>query len=88
MTTTKEIVPLDGRIRGDVSERAAMKHGELRWNPATLEWYCVRCGRTSDHLAIQAAKIELSQLIALRQNQMTIPSPNRWSIKFKVTHYR
>jgi len=74
MTTTKEIVPLDGRIRGDVSERAAMKHGELRWNPATLEWYCVRCGRTSDHLAIQAAKIELSQF------DCTPPEPDGNSI--------
>ena len=45
------------------------KHAELRWNPATLEWYCVRCGRTSDHITVQDAEVELNQF------DCTLPQP-------------
>jgi len=38
-----------------------MKHGEIRWNPATQEWFCVRCGRTSDHTAKQDGEGEIEQ---------------------------
>jgi hypothetical protein len=38
-----------------------MKHDELRWNADLEEWYCTRCGRSSDqHLLAEAqAEIEL-----------------------------
>lgn len=39
-----------------------MKHPALRWNPQTQEWFCTRCFRTSDHITIQDAELELSQL--------------------------
>jgi hypothetical protein len=25
----------------------------IRWNPATQEWFCMKCGRTSDHTTEQ-----------------------------------
>jgi len=38
-----------------------MKHETIRWNPATNEWYCSKCGRASDHASDQEAGIELEQ---------------------------
>ena len=38
-----------------------MKHLSVRWNPATSEWYCTSCGRTSDHTSVQEAHVELDQ---------------------------
>jgi hypothetical protein len=36
-----------------------MKHKEIRWNPYTQEWFCVVCGRTSDHVSEADARNEL-----------------------------
>ncbi len=36
-----------------------MKHRNISWNPATQEWFCTKCGRTSDRLAEQDARAEL-----------------------------
>ena len=38
-----------------------MKHLDVRWNPATREWYCTNCGRTSGHTSVQDAHVELDQ---------------------------
>jgi hypothetical protein len=38
-----------------------MKHQNLIWNPRTLEWFCTKCGRTSDHTSVQDAHVELDQ---------------------------
>ncbi|HEX3351484.1 MAG: hypothetical protein ACRD3H_18460 [Terriglobales bacterium] len=38
-----------------------MKHENIRWNPATQEWYCTKCGRTSDHTNELDAHSELEQ---------------------------
>jgi hypothetical protein len=35
------------------------KHLEIRWNPDLQEWFCVRCGRTSDHVVREDAEVEL-----------------------------
>jgi hypothetical protein len=32
---------------------------ELRWNPELQEWFCARCGRTSDHLRKEDANVEI-----------------------------
>jgi hypothetical protein len=34
----------------------------LRWHPAHEEWFCVVCGRTSDHVLKQDAVVELQEL--------------------------
>lgn len=38
-----------------------MKHETLKWNPATGEWFCPACGRTSDHVSVQDAQAELDK---------------------------
>jgi hypothetical protein len=35
-----------------------MKH-EIRWSPELEEWFCVTCGRVSDHLVRQDAQGEM-----------------------------
>lgn len=36
-----------------------MKHQEIQWNAELQEWFCVRCGRTSDHSAREDAQAEM-----------------------------
>ena len=36
-----------------------MRHTEIRWNPELEEWFCIRCGQTSDHLVREDAQAEL-----------------------------
>lgn len=36
-----------------------MRHGEIRWNPELQEWFCVRCGLTSDHTLREDAQAEM-----------------------------
>src|ERR1700730_5869029 len=38
-----------------------MKHENLRWNPGTREWFCAKCGRTSDHANVHDAHKALDQ---------------------------
>lgn len=38
-----------------------MKHPTMVWNSATKEWFCTTCGRTSDHVGEEAARLELVQ---------------------------
>src|SRR5713226_8336492 len=40
---------------------APMKHVTILWNPATQEWFCTKCGRTSDHSNVQYASEELDE---------------------------
>jgi hypothetical protein len=54
-----------------------MKHPELQWNPASKEWFCVRCFKTSDHLCREDAQVELNQSECGTDN---CSKPNAWSI--------
>ena len=38
-----------------------MKHEEIRWNPGNKEWYCIKCGQTSDHIVRDDARRELER---------------------------
>ena len=38
-----------------------MRHPEIRWSPVTKEWFCLKCGRASDHVTKLDAEAELSQ---------------------------
>lgn len=38
-----------------------MKHEKMSWNPATQEWFCTHCGRTSDQASETDASSELEQ---------------------------
>jgi hypothetical protein len=38
-----------------------MKHLHIRWNPDLQEWFCLRCGQTSDHAILHDAQVEMEQ---------------------------
>lgn len=38
-----------------------MKHENLIWNPGTREWFCTKCGRTSERTNVHDAHIEFDQ---------------------------
>ena len=38
-----------------------MKHAVIRWNPATREYFCTTCGRTSDAISDADAQERLEQ---------------------------
>ena len=38
-----------------------MKHAVIRWNPATREYFCTTCGRTSEAISDADAQERLEQ---------------------------
>ena len=38
-----------------------LKHADVLWNEEIQEWFCAKCGRTSDHTTKADALIELEQ---------------------------
>jgi hypothetical protein len=36
------------------------EHPNIRWNPDLQEWFCPKCGLTSDHTAEQDAAAEIA----------------------------
>ncbi|MGA9798455.1 MAG: hypothetical protein WBQ68_05575 [Terriglobales bacterium] len=38
-----------------------MRHEHIVWNPAIQEWFCIRCGQTSDLPVEKDARNELEQ---------------------------
>jgi len=46
-------------LRGGLADSRRVTHASLSWNPATQEWYCRDCGRTSDHQSIEYARAEM-----------------------------
>jgi len=57
VTVLKKDRPLAG-FRG-IRAPFTVKHSEIRWNPELEEWFCVRCGRTSDHAVREDAQAEM-----------------------------
>jgi hypothetical protein len=52
----------DSSVRGTYAiVPSRMEHSEILWNPALKEWFCARCGRTSDHVTKNDAEEELAQ---------------------------
>ncbi len=45
-----------------------MRHENTVWNPGTQNWFCTKCGRTSDQVSVEEAQIEL------QQHECNIPS--------------
>jgi len=45
--------------KSQITNYRSMKHEQIVWNPAIQEWFCSRCGRTSDHVGKQDALVEL-----------------------------
>lgn len=48
-----------------------MTHKQLRWNPKTEEWFCVKCGCASDHNSLRDARIELER------RECKLPTPEK-----------
>src|ERR1700758_871825 len=54
--------PPDGSESADFAQYRAFRclsrrfSHEIRWNPESQEWFCARCGRTSDHLIKEDAQ--------------------------------
>lgn len=38
-----------------------MKHSKIVWNFNIRQWFCIKCGRTSDHVTEPDARVELDQ---------------------------
>jgi hypothetical protein len=38
-----------------------LKHADVLWNAELQEWFCAKCGRTSDHVTKEDALVELEQ---------------------------
>jgi hypothetical protein len=38
-----------------------MKHQVVSWNPVLEQWFCAKCGQTSDHLRVEDAHEEFEQ---------------------------
>jgi len=59
-----------------------MKHAVIRWNPATREHFCVRCGRTSDAISIADAQERLEKYDCIVPSvDVTIPEPGTKTIR-------
>jgi hypothetical protein len=46
---------------GRPTRAKSIKHEKISWNPATQEWFCTKCGRTSDHTSENDAYFEIEQ---------------------------
>jgi hypothetical protein len=46
---------------GRPNRARSTKHEKISWNPATQEWFCAKCGRTSDHTSENDAYFEIEQ---------------------------
>src|ERR1700687_1661525 len=58
-----------------------MKHLVIRWNPATQEWFCIKCGRTSDHISEEDAHVELDQHDCQLPSQGTSTPPGTETVR-------
>jgi len=38
-----------------------MKHEDIRWNRINGEWFCAKCGRTSERIRKEEAQAELEK---------------------------
>ncbi len=57
-----------------------MRHEEIRWNPALEEWFCIRCGRTSDHVSEEPARKEID---AFECMILSVEDMNRRALKIR-----
>jgi hypothetical protein len=66
-----------------------MKHLVIRWNPATQEHFCSKCGRTSKEVAIQHAREKLEQYeCEIRSVDTTVPSPGDKTVRLMRKSYK
>ena len=65
-----------------------MKHVVIRWNPATKEWFCTKCGRTSDLIKEEDARVELDQHNCQVPSQGTSTPPGTRTLRLIRKPYK
>ena len=65
-----------------------MKHLVIRWNPATQEWFCIKCGRTSDQISEEDARLELDQHDCQVPSQGTSTPPGTKTLRLNRKPYK
>ena len=59
-----------------------MKHSIIRWNPATREYFCSTCGRTSEATSEQAAQERLEQYeCEIPSVDASVPAPGTETVR-------
>ncbi len=66
-----------------------MKHAVVRWNPATSEHFCVRCGRTSDAINIADAQERLEKYDCVVPSiDVKMPEPGTETVRLNRKNYK
>ena len=59
-----------------------MKHTVIRWNPATREYFCMNCGRTSDATSEQDGRERLEQYeCEVPSVDTSVPAPGTETVR-------
>ena len=66
-----------------------MKHLIIRWNPGTLEYFCPKCGRTSEELTIQDARQKLERYdCEIPSVDTAVPAPGTRTVRLMRKSYK
>ena len=65
-----------------------MKHLVIRWNPAIQEWFCIECGRTSDKISEEDARVELDEHDCQVPSQGTSSPPGTKTLRLNRKPYK
>jgi hypothetical protein len=66
-----------------------MKHLVVRWNPATQEHLCQKCGRTSNEAAIEDAQEKLEQYdCEIPSIDTASPAPGMKTVRLMKKSYK
>jgi hypothetical protein len=66
-----------------------MKHLTIRWNPGTREYFCPKCGRTSEELTIQDARKKLEQYdCEIPSVDTAAPAPGTKTVRLMRKSYK
>ena len=64
------------------------QHLNLAWNPATKEWFCAKCGRTSDHALEHDAQVEVNQYdCRVPSVEVSTPAPGTKTMRLMKKSY-
>jgi hypothetical protein len=64
-----------------------LKHPVISWNPATQEWFCSKCGRTSEETSVEDAQERLEQYECLVPSVDTaVPAPGGKTVRLMRKH--
>jgi uncharacterized Zn finger protein (UPF0148 family) len=66
-----------------------MKHPVIRWNPATQEHFCPKCGRTSKEVTIEDAREQLEQYeCEIASVDTAVPAPGDKTVRLMRKSYK